>query len=151
VRDHYQRALQFFQDNPKTSVLTPVIVEDDFEPLAGHSSLLENGQHTLLVFNQGQRYQLYSSHFNYTQCFHTRPGVNWAEVVASVQDFQRKSSHRDYHTFVLQEPLPAKTMAQLLQAALWQPNKMAPVSVLLAREQVELIEWILVCAVRETV
>jgi hypothetical protein len=51
-------------------------------------------------------------------------------VVASVQAFQRKSCHHDYHTFVLQEPLPAKAMAQLQQAAFWQPNKMAPASAL---------------------
>jgi hypothetical protein len=126
-------------------------VEDEFQPLVCHSTLLENGQHTLLVFNKGQRYQLYSPDFNYAQRFHTRPGVNWAEVVASVQNFQRKSSHHDYHTFVLQETLPAKAMAQLQQAAFWQPDKMAPVSVLLACEQAELIEGIPVCAVRELV
>jgi hypothetical protein len=103
------------------------------------------------VFNQGQCYQLYSPDFNYTQRFHTRPVVSWAVVLASVQAFQQKSSHHDYHTFVLQEPLPAKAMAQLQQAAFWQPDKMATVSVLLAREQVELIEGIPVCAVRELV
>jgi hypothetical protein len=151
VRDHYQRAQQFFQDNPKTTLLTPVDVEDDFEPLAGHSTLLQNGQHTLLVFNQDQRYQLCNPDFNYTQRFHTRPGVSWAAMVAYVQAFQQKGSHCDYYTFVLQESLPAKSMAQLQQVAFWQPDKMALVSVLLAHEQVELIQWIPVCAVRETV
>jgi hypothetical protein len=71
VRDHYQRAQQFSQDDPKTNLLTPVVVKGDFERLACHSALLENGQHTLLVFNEGQRYQLYSPDFNYAQSFHT--------------------------------------------------------------------------------
>jgi hypothetical protein len=77
VRDHYQRDQQFFQDNPKTTLLTPVVVADEFEPSAGHSVLLGNDQHTLLVFNEGQRYQLYNLDFNYAKRFHTRLGVRW--------------------------------------------------------------------------
>jgi hypothetical protein len=73
VRDHYQRAQHFFQDNPKTTLLE--VMMHDFEPLAGHSVLLEDGQHALLVFNEGERYQLYSPDFNYAR-FHTRPGVS---------------------------------------------------------------------------
>jgi hypothetical protein len=36
VRDQYQRAQQFFQDNRKTTLLIPVFVADGFEPFAGH-------------------------------------------------------------------------------------------------------------------
>jgi len=77
------------------------------------------------LFNEGQLFQLYSPDFNYTQRFHTPPGVSWAELVPFVQAFfQWKSGRRDYQPFVLQEPLPAKAMAQLQAAAFWQPDNM---------------------------
>jgi hypothetical protein len=132
VGDHYQRAQHFFQDNPKTTLLEAMA--DDFEPLVGHSVLLEDGQHELLVFNEGERYQLYSPDFNYAQHFYTRPGVSWAEMIAFAQAFfQWENGRNDCHILTLRESLPDKVMAQLQPAAFWQPDKIAPVCAVSAR------------------
>jgi hypothetical protein len=150
VRDHYQRAKNFFQDNLKTTLLEAMA--DGFELLAGHSVRLEDGQHELLVFNEGEHYQLYSSVFNYAQRPHTRPGVSWAEMIAFAQAFfQWKNGRNDYNVATLRELLPAKALAQLQAAALWQPDKTAPDSVLLGRESAELIGGIPAEAVKQLV
>jgi hypothetical protein len=150
VRDNYQRAQHFFQDNPKTTLLEAMA--DVFEPLAGHNVLVEDGQHALLVFNEVERYQLYSHDTNYAQRFHTRPGVIWAEMIPFAEAFfQWKSGRNDHHVLTLRESLPVKSLAQLQAAAFWQHDKIAPDSVLLARELAELVEGIQAEAVRQLV
>ncbi|MFT8259207.1 MAG: hypothetical protein ACMZI2_07900 (plasmid) [Candidatus Symbiodolus clandestinus] len=150
VRDHYQHAAQFFADNPKTTLLA--VAADNLEPVAGDSVLLEEGTHSLLVLNEGSRYQLYSPDFNYRQRFYTRPGVSWAELSAFAKAFFLwKSGRLDYHPLTLRDPLPEKALLSLQVAAGRQPDKLAPDRVLLAERQHGLIEGIPATAVRELI
>lgn len=105
MRDLYQRAVQFFKNNPKPILLKAVA--DDFAPAVGESVFLQTSQQSWLAFNNGEHYQLYSPDFNNRQRFYTRPGVSWSELAGFVRAFFLwKSGSEEYHPLVLQSPLP---------------------------------------------
>jgi ankyrin repeat protein len=148
--NHYQQAQQFFQNSPQTTLLE--IPPAGFEPLAGHSLLLEHGQQSLLVFNEGMRYQLYSPDLNYRYRFQSRPGTQWPQMSALIESFfQWKTGRSDYQMRVLKQNLPAGTLKMLQDSPFQKPEKLLPDSVLLARQYPQRIEEIPVRMVRELV
>lgn len=150
IKEHYQQAQHFVQHNPKNTLLE--IEPDDSGPSSNESVLLESGQYSLLVFNQGRRYQLYSPDFNYRKCFQIREGVSWPQLTIFIQAlFQWKTGSPDYHAWVLKQDLPLEVLKTLQGASFRDPDNLAPDSVLLSREGAEGIEAIPLRVIRALV
>ncbi|WP_253306374.1 hypothetical protein [unidentified bacterial endosymbiont] len=102
--------------------------------------------------NEGPRYQLYSSDFNYRSRLQSRSGIQWPQMSALIQAFfQWKTGHRDYHPWVLKQNLPVDVLKTFQEAPFWKPESLVPDSVLLARQQPQGIEGIPVREVRALV
>lgn len=150
LQEHYQRAKLFFQKNPENALLEAV--PDDFEPSSGKGVILESGQHTLLIFNQGKRYQLYSPDFNYQKRFQMQEGGSWSQLSTFIQAFfQWKTGSQNYHSWVLKQDFPVEAEKTLLEGLFGKPDNLVPDSVLLCRERAQGIEKIPLLVVRALV
>ena len=133
LQEQTQQVIDFFTRYPKENLLEPRNTEIDSN--VGQSVLIENSQHSLLLFNEGDRYRLYSPNLNYRYSFTTRAEVGWQAVKAFVQAFLRwKSGRVDYRSWGVKTPLPEAIVSALHASTLWQSDSIIPDRVLLEQQ-----------------